>query len=69
MNYIFKKFWLKNFKRITLHFSPKVAIKRTVRVGNKVSREFEILNSLKDCPNIVQLLDFFYSKDQHKRTI
>lgn len=42
----------------------RVALKRTMKVGNVVSREYEILSLMKGCPNVVQLLDFFYSIDQ-----
>ena len=38
-------------------------------MGNKVSREFEVLTSLKDKPNTVQLVDFFYSVDSKDRLI
>ena len=41
----------------------KVAIKRTVKAGNIVSREYEVLTLLKGTPNVVQLVDFFYSMD------
>ena len=39
----------------------KVAIKRTLKMGQRVSREYEVLKRLQGCPNVVQLLDFFYS--------
>ena len=42
----------------------KVALKRTQKAGNIISREFEILDMLKGKDNIVQLLDFFYSVDE-----
>ena len=41
-----------------------VALKRTMKAGKGVSREFEILETLKGKENIVQLLDLFYSKNE-----
>jgi serine/threonine protein kinase len=41
----------------------KVALKRTQKAGNIISREFEILDMLRGKENVVQLLDFFYSID------
>jgi len=38
-------------------------------VGNKVSREFEVLSALKGKPNAIQLVDFFYSLDSKERLI
>lgn len=42
----------------------RVAWKRTHKVSEKTSREQEVLTLLKGCKNVVQLVDFFYSKDQ-----
>lgn len=42
----------------------KVAIKRTQKAGNVVSREYEVMTLLKDAPNVIQLVEFFYSLDQ-----
>ena len=39
----------------------RVAIKRTHKVGNKISREYKILNELKGCTNTVEMLNTFYS--------
>lgn len=47
----------------------KVALKRTMKVGNVVSREYEVLSLLIGAPNVVQLLDFFYTLDQRQRVI
>jgi len=41
------------FEGIDLNTGKKVALKRTQKVGNKVSREFEVLSLAKGCPNIV----------------
>jgi hypothetical protein len=38
-------------------------------VGNKISREFEVLTALTGKPNVIQLLDFFYSIDGKDRLI
>lgn len=47
----------------------KVALKRTQKAGNIISREFEILDMLRGKPHVVQLLDFFYSIDEQERII
>ena len=47
----------------------KVAVKRTQKAGNIISREFEILDMLKGKKNVVQMLDFFYSVDEKNRVI
>lgn len=46
-----------------------VAIKRSVKVGNLVSREFEILKETQDCPNCVRLLDIFYTVSEGQKFI
>ena len=46
-----------------------VAIKRSQKVGSKVSREFEVLSELRGKPNLIQLVDFFYSLDSKERLI
>lgn len=43
-------------------WSCKVALKRTTKAGEYVSREYEILEMLKDCKNCVKVLDIFYTK-------
>lgn len=57
------------FEGIDQNTGKKVALKRTQKVGNKVSREFEVLSLAKGCPNVVQMVDFFYSLDAKKRMI
>lgn len=47
----------------------KVALKRTQKAGNIISREYEVLSKMKGKPNVVQLLDFFYSIDNKQRII
>lgn len=44
-------------------------MKRTQKAGNIVSREYEVLSMLKGEPNVVQLIDFFYSVDNKQRVI
>lgn len=34
-----------------------------------VSREYEVMTLLRGAPNIIQLVDFFYSLDQKQRLI
>lgn len=57
------------FKAVESATGTPVAIKRSQKVGNKVSREFEVLTALKGKPNIIQLVDFFYSVDTKERLI
>ena len=47
----------------------KVALKRTQKAGNIISREYEILDMLRGKENVVQLLDFFYTIDDKQRII
>lgn len=47
----------------------RVAIKRTHKVGPKLSREYEILSELKDCDYVVKLLDTFYSVNDDGKVI
>ena len=46
-----------------------VAIKRTHKVGTKLSREYEILSQIKDCNYIVKLMDTFYSVNDDGKVI
>ena len=57
------------FEAYDNHRCCKVAVKRTQKAGNIVSREYEVLSLLKNAENIVQLLDFFYSIDAKQRII
>lgn len=47
----------------------RVAIKRTHKVGAKLSREYQILSELKDCEYCVQLLDTFYTINDEGKVI
>ena len=47
----------------------RVAIKRTHKVGKKLSREYEILSELKESKYIVKLIDIFYSIDSEGKVI
>ena len=47
----------------------RVAIKRTHKVGSKLSREYQVLSELKDCDYIVKLLDTFYSVNDYGKVI
>jgi serine/threonine protein kinase len=57
------------FEAYDNHRQCKVALKRTQKAGNIISREYEILQALKNAPNVVQLLDFFYTVDSKQRII
>ena len=45
-----------------------VAVKRTTKAGDYVSREFEVLDKLKACENVIKMLDIFYSKNEEGKT-
>ena len=45
-----------------------VAVKRTQKAGEYVSREFEVLDKLKDCKNVVRMLDIYYSRSEDGKT-
>lgn len=45
-----------------------LAVKRTQKAGEYVSREFEVLSKLKDCKNVVKMLDIFYSRSEDGKT-
>ena len=47
----------------------RVAIKRTHKVGTKLSREYEILSELKECKYIVKLLDVFFTTNDDNKII
>jgi len=45
-----------------------VAVKRTTKAGEYVSREFEVLDKLRECKNVIRLLDIYYSKNEEGKT-
>ena len=45
------------------------ALKVTHKVGPKLSREFDILNQLKDCEYVVKLLDIYYTLNDERKII
>jgi glycogen synthase kinase 3 beta len=45
-----------------------VAVKRTQKAGEYVSREYEVLNRLRDCKNVVKMLDIYYSRSDDGKT-
>ncbi|MCQ2821524.1 MAG: protein kinase [archaeon] len=47
----------------------RVAIKRTHKVGNKISREYEILSQINECEFVVKMLDSFYSVDDSGKLV
>ena len=57
------------FEAFDLNRDMKVAVKRTQKAGNIVSREYEVMSLLKGESNVVQLVEFFYSLDQKQRLI
>ena len=56
------------FEAIDSKSKQKVAIKRTTKAGDFVSREFEVLERLRGEKHCIQMLDIYYSKnDDGKR--
>lgn len=47
----------------------RVAIKRTHKVGNKLSREYQVLSELRDCEQCVKMLDTFYTINDDGKVI
>ncbi len=43
-------------------------MKRTTKAGEYVSREYEVLDRLRGCNNVIQLLDIYYSKNDEGKT-
>jgi serine/threonine protein kinase len=50
------------FEAFDTDSNRKVAIKRTTKAGEFISREFEVLERLRNCENCIQMLDIYYSK-------
>ena len=47
----------------------KVAIKRTTKAGEFVSREFEVLERLRGQQHCIQMLDIYYSKNEEGKRV
>jgi hypothetical protein len=43
-------------------------VKRTTKAGEYVSREFEVLDKLRECKNVIKMLDIYYSKNEEGKT-
>ena len=56
------------FEAFDKETKKKVAVKRTQKAGEFVSREFEVLDRLKDCDHVVKMLEIYYSQSDDKRT-
>jgi hypothetical protein len=56
------------FEAYDKHHNQTVAVKRTTKAGEYVSREFEVLDRLRGCTNVIQLLDIYYSKNDEGKT-
>lgn len=46
----------------------QVAVKRTTKAGEFISREFEVLEKLRDCQNCIKLLDIYYTNDEESES-
>lgn len=47
----------------------RVAIKRTHKVGSKLSREYQVLTELRDCEQCVKMLEVFYTVNDEGKVI
>ena len=56
------------FEAIDEESNQRVAVKRTQKAGEYVSREYEVLNKLKDCKYVVKMLEIYYSKSNDGKT-
>jgi serine/threonine protein kinase len=56
------------FEALDLESGEVVAVKRTQKAGEYVSREYEVLNKLKDCKNVVRMLEIYYSRSKEGKT-
>ena len=57
------------FEAIDRDTGHTVAVKRTMKAGEFVSREFQVLDKLQDCLNVVQLHNIYYSKTEDDKTV
>ena len=57
------------FEAINIRTGERVAIKRIEKVGKQLSREYEILNELKNVPHCVSLIDCFYTKSKKNKLV
>lgn len=57
------------FEAVDNNRAVRVALKRTQKAGNVVSREYEILSMLRGSPNVIQMVDFFYSMSAQSKLI
>ena len=46
-----------------------VAVKRTMKAGEFVSREFQVLDKLQNCENVVRLLNIYYSNTEEGKCV
>ena len=56
------------FEAFDKESNQTVAVKRTQKAGEYVSREFEVLSRLKSCKHVVRMLDIYYSRSQDGKT-
>ena len=51
------------------NLDERVAVKRTHKVGNKLSREFQVLDELKDIDQCVKMMETFYTVNDDGKVI
>jgi len=54
---------------LDVNSGSRVAIKRTHKVGKKLSREFQVLDQLNNCENVVKMLSTFYTVNDDGRIV
>ncbi len=63
------------FEAFDHHTQKRVALKRIEKVGQSLSREYEILFDIKSCPHVIKILvassdqDFYYSRNMQNKLI
>jgi glycogen synthase kinase 3 beta len=57
------------FEAVDPNTGERIAIKRTSKSGEYVSREFEVLDRLKGSQHVVQMLNIFYSKNSEGKIV
>ncbi len=54
---------------LDINSGERVAIKRTHKAGKKLSREYQVLEQLNDCENVVKMMHTFYTVNEDGRII
>ena len=57
------------FEALDMRNNQVVAVKRTTKAGEYVSREFEVLEKLKGKEHCIQMLDIYYSRNEDGKKV